>query len=312
MGNHEQRWRWIQKPMVISLCGRLTGRGSSALSSKTLSKKNIVTDWLAAGHFLCTPPVEVQRQRFCSGSCGRKSNGVPCQPPGTRLLEQYLSKQSENDLLWIREEFWQYQRISARQTAYPVMVWPYTLAVSSFGAKNLNRSHPSDGLAQWVQSDGDKWELFRHTGGASNKTLVLRLDDLQEFVEPLQRRRVIVAQDAAACQRQMQMVACRTRLTNHLPDSRAAFGIHALSPKVSRNWLYFGVLRIDSGVVAAMAGNPSSPYLKRLTSVKRHHLAFFVMCKACDIKGASDASIASRFHNIGALHSDSSICAILR
>ena len=61
--------------------------------------------------------------------------------------------------------------------------------LESFGAKNLNRSATtSDGLAQWVQSDGDKWGIDTGTTGGAGygQVTILRLDDLQEFVEPLQ------------------------------------------------------------------------------------------------------------------------------
>ena len=58
-----------------------------------------------------------------------------------------------------------------------------------------------------------------------------------------------------------------------------------------------------------MARNSSRPYLKKLTSVKDIIFALCDVLKACDIKGASDASIANPIpHNIGALIQDSSIC----
>ena len=88
------------------------------------------------------------------------------------------------------------------------------------------------------------------------------------------------------------------------PDSRVLLLGSIPSPKSPQNRFW--------GVVAALYGE------KLLTSIpekidfcKRHHLALCDVLKACDIKGASDASIANPIpHNIGALIQDSSICAI--
>ena len=85
------------------------------------------------------------------------------------------------------------------------------------------------------------------------------------------------------------------------------------SPKSREIGFYFGNPQNRFWrVVAALYGEkPLKSIPEKIDFCKRHHLALCDVLKACDIKGASDASIANPVpHNIGALIQDSSICAI--
>ena len=99
------------------------------------------------------------------------------------------------------------------------------------------------------------------------------------------------------------------------PDSRVLLLGSMPSPKSREIGFYFGNPQNRFWrVVAALYGEkPLQSISEKIDFCKRHHLALCDVLKACDIKGASDASIANPIpHNIGALIQDSSICAILR
>ena len=97
------------------------------------------------------------------------------------------------------------------------------------------------------------------------------------------------------------------------PDSRVLLLGSMPSPKSREIGFYFGNPQNRFWrVVAALYGEkPLKSIPEKIDFCKRHHLALCDVLKACDIKGASDASIANPVpHNIGALIQDSSICAI--
>ena len=97
------------------------------------------------------------------------------------------------------------------------------------------------------------------------------------------------------------------------PDSRVLLLGSMPSPKSREIGFYFGNPQNRFWrVVAALYGEkPLTSISEKIDFCKRHHLALCDVLKACDIKGASDASIANPVpHNIGALIQESSICAI--
>ena len=196
MGNHEQLALQALAPeanIEAQFMWQINGGDATLAELKTLSEEEYseLIDWLQALPLYTT--VEVQGRDFVLVHAGVKSNDVPVPTSWDKAsLEQYLSKQSENDLLWIREDFWQHPTdFRTSDASYPIVICGHTPTplLESFGAKNLNRSATtSDGLAQWVQSDGDKWGIDTGTTGGAGygQVTILRLDDLQEFVEPLQ------------------------------------------------------------------------------------------------------------------------------
>lgn len=196
MGNHEQLALQALDPQAdieTQFMWQINGGDATLAELKSLPEEEYceLIGWLHALPLYAT--VEVEGRDFVLVHAGVKHNGVPLPTTWDKTtLEQYLSKQSENDLLWIREEFWQYPTdFRTSDTSYPIIICGHTPTplLASFGAKNLNRSATTpDGLAQWVQSDGDKWGIDTGTTGGAGygQVTILRLDDLQEFVEPLQ------------------------------------------------------------------------------------------------------------------------------
>lgn len=97
------------------------------------------------------------------------------------------------------------------------------------------------------------------------------------------------------------------------PDSRVLLLGSMPSPKSREIGFYFGNPQNRFWrVVATLYGEkPLQSIPEKIDFCKRHYLALCDVLKACDIKGASDASIANPVpYNIGALIQDSSICAI--
>ena len=196
MGNHEQLALQALAPeanIEAQFMWQINGGDATLAELKTLSEEEYceLIAWLQALPLYAI--VEVQGKDFVLVHAGVKSNDVPVPTSWDKAsLEQYLSNQSENDLLWIREDFWQNPTdFRTSDALYPIVICGHTPTplLESFGAKNLNRSATtSDGLAQWVQSDGDKWGIDTGTTGGAGygQVTILRLDDLQEFVEPLQ------------------------------------------------------------------------------------------------------------------------------
>ena len=196
MGNHEQLALQALAPKAnieAQFMWQINGGDATLAELKTLSEEEYceLIAWLQALPLYAI--VEVQGKDFVLVHAGVKSNDVPVPTSWDKAsLEQYLSNQSENDLLWIREDFWQNPTdFRTSDASYPIVICGHTPTplLESFGAKNLNRSATtSDGLAQWVQSDGDKWGIDTGTTGGAGygQVTILRLDDLQEFVEPLQ------------------------------------------------------------------------------------------------------------------------------
>ena len=196
MGNHEQLALQALAPeanIEAQFMWQINGGDATLAELKTLSEEEYceLIAWLQALPLYAI--VEVQGRDFVLVHAGVKSNDVPVPTSWDKAsLEQYLSEQSENDLLWIREDFWQNPTdFRTSDASYPIVICGHTPTplLESFGAKNLNRSATaSDGLAQWVQSDGDKWGIDTGTTGGAGygQVTILRLDDLQEFVEPLQ------------------------------------------------------------------------------------------------------------------------------
>lgn len=97
------------------------------------------------------------------------------------------------------------------------------------------------------------------------------------------------------------------------PDSRVLLLGSMPSPKSREIGFYFGnpQNRFWRVVTTLYGEKPLQSIPEKIDFCKRHHIALCDVLKACDIKGASDASIANPVpHNIGALIQNSSICAI--
>ena len=117
MGNHEQlalQALNLKADIETQFMWQINGGDATLTELKTLPEEEYceLIGWLQALPLYAI--VEVQGRDFVLVHAGVKSNGVPLPTTWNKVsLEQYLSKQSENDLLWIREEFWQLRRQAA-------------------------------------------------------------------------------------------------------------------------------------------------------------------------------------------------------
>lgn len=106
--------------------------------------------------------------------------------------EAYLKAQSGDDLTWIREEFWGAEKgLSGEDGEGPIVVCGHTptpyldMMTTALDRPALNE----DGRAQMVRvgADRDRWDIDAGAAGGSSfgQVLILRLDDEQEFYEPI-------------------------------------------------------------------------------------------------------------------------------
>lgn len=101
----------------------------------------------------------------------------------------YLAAQDGEDLTWIRDEFWGASRGLSGAGSGPVVIaghtpTPYLERMTS----RLDRSPVGpDGLARMVRVGGDRWDVDCGAAGGVGfgQVLVLRLDDGEEFYEPV-------------------------------------------------------------------------------------------------------------------------------
>lgn len=102
----------------------------------------------------------------------------------------YLSAQDGEDLSWIREEFWGAPHgLSREDGSGPIVVAGHTpTPYLERMTKDIDRS-PMDerGLAQMVRVGKDRWDIDCCAAGGHGigQVLVLRLDDGEEFYEPV-------------------------------------------------------------------------------------------------------------------------------
>ncbi len=107
-------------------------------------------------------------------------------------VDAYLAAQSVEDLTWIREEFWGAERgLSSRDGSGPVVVAGHTpTPYLERMASSLDRpAVGEDGLARMVRvgERRDRWDVDCGAAGGAGygQVLILRLDDGEEFYEPV-------------------------------------------------------------------------------------------------------------------------------
>ena len=101
----------------------------------------------------------------------------------------FLAAQDGEDLTWIRDEFWGAPRGLGGSGEGPVVIaghtpTPYLARMAS----RLDRDPVGeDGLARMVRVGGDRWDVDCGAAGGAGfgQVLVLRLDDGEEFYEPV-------------------------------------------------------------------------------------------------------------------------------
>lgn len=102
----------------------------------------------------------------------------------------YLRAQDPEDLSWIREEFWGSPRgLSAEEGPAPVVIAGHTpTPYLERMAHELDRAPvDDDGLARMVRVGALRWDIDCCAAGGAGlgQVLVLRLDDGEEFYEPV-------------------------------------------------------------------------------------------------------------------------------
>ncbi len=105
-------------------------------------------------------------------------------------VEGFLARQDPEDLLWIREDFWGARAgLAGSDAAGPIVVCGHTpTPYLDRMTRDLDRpALGEDGLARMVRVGGDRWDVdCAAAGGAGlGQVLVLRLDDGEEFYEPV-------------------------------------------------------------------------------------------------------------------------------
>lgn len=106
--------------------------------------------------------------------------------------DAYLAAQDDEDLTWIREEFWGApDGLSGEDGAGPIVVAGHTPTPYLERMASVTDRSPvgEDGLARMVRvgEKHDRWDIDAGAAGGAGfgQVLVLRLDDGEEFYEPV-------------------------------------------------------------------------------------------------------------------------------
>lgn len=142
----------------------------------------------------------VQNRPYILVHAGIRAGVSPVPPVWTlETLRAFVENQQEDDLLWIREDFWSRPTgLIDAEGRGPIVICGHTPTpyLASVGGSDFNRSAQNkEGLAQYIRAGAtpatgnvhDKWGIDTGTvGGAGyGQATVIRLDDTMEFVEPL-------------------------------------------------------------------------------------------------------------------------------
>ena len=111
---------------------------------------------------------------------------------GDAAAATYLAAQAPDDLTWVREEFWGAEKgLSGDDGTGPVVVAGHTpTPYLAHMAASLDRDPVGpDGLARMVRvgAERDRWDVDCGAAGGAGygQVLVLRLDDGEQFYEPV-------------------------------------------------------------------------------------------------------------------------------
>ena len=102
----------------------------------------------------------------------------------------YLAAQTDEDLTWVREEFWGAPRgLSGEDGSGPIVIAGHTpTPYLEHMATEMDRAPlGEDGLARMVRVGTDRWDIDCCAAGGHGigQVLVLRLEDEEEFYEPV-------------------------------------------------------------------------------------------------------------------------------
>ena len=167
--------------------GGVTSEGLEALSADERAE---LLDWVS------TRPrsarVRVGGRLYLLAHAGVNPGVVTPEAWDDDAAAAYLAAQSAEDLTWIREEFWGAPHgLSGEDGTGPVVVAGHTpTPYLERMACELDRSPVGDdGLARMVRAgaERDRWDVDCGAAGGAGfgQVLVLRLDDGEEFYEPV-------------------------------------------------------------------------------------------------------------------------------
>lgn len=193
MGNHEDLMISCldnpHDPLATMNWGINGGAATSdGLANMDLDEVNELVDWVR-GLPRWEQAVAGERRYLLVHAGVRLSQPVP-DTWDDESAAAYLSAQDGEDLSWIREEFWGApEGLSGSDGRGPVVVAGHTpTPYLEHMATEMDRAPlGEDGLARMVRVGTDRWDIDCCAAGGHGigQVLVLRLEDEEEFYEPV-------------------------------------------------------------------------------------------------------------------------------
>lgn len=193
MGNHEDLMISCLSAPEDMLAAMNWGMNGGAATSEGLAEMdadeaNELVDWIR-GLPRWAQTVVGERRYLLVHAGVRLSAPVP-EAWDDAAVAAYLDAQDGEDLSWIREDFWGAPAgLSGEDGSGPVVVAGHTpTPYLERMASGLDRpAVGEDGLARMVRVGDDRWDVDCCAAGGAGlgQVLVLRLDDGEEFYEPV-------------------------------------------------------------------------------------------------------------------------------
>ena len=193
MGNHEDLMMACMSDLRDDLAMMNWGLNGGASTSAGLSElgedeANELLDWVR--ELPRWASVRVGDRLYLLVHAGVRMGVMEPEAWGDAAVSAFFSAQDPEDLAWIREDFWGAAHgLSGADGSGPIVIaghtpTPYLERMSS----DCDRSAlDSEGLARMVRVGRDRWDIDCCAAGGHGvgQVLVLRLDDGEEFYEPV-------------------------------------------------------------------------------------------------------------------------------
>ncbi|HJA28857.1 MAG TPA: serine/threonine protein phosphatase [Candidatus Olsenella pullicola] len=193
MGNHEDLMisclNHPRDPLATMNWGINGGAATSdGLANMDLDEANELVDWVRG-----LPRWEqavVGERRYLLVHAGVRLSLPAPESWDDESAAAYLDAQDGEDLSWIREEFWGSPRgLSGDDGSGPIVIAGHTpTPYLEHMASSCDRAPVGkDGRARMVRVGGDRWDIDCCAAGGYGlgQVLVLRLEDEEEFYEPV-------------------------------------------------------------------------------------------------------------------------------
>lgn len=193
MGNHEDLMIDCVNNPGDGLAAMNWGLNGGAMTSAGLSEieddeASELLGWVAGlPRWSCA---RVAGRLFLFVHAGVRLGHVAPEAWGDAAVETFFSSQDPEDLTWIREDFWgAAEGLSGGDACGPVIVAGHTpTPYLERMAHEVDRpAVGADGLARMVRVGADRWDVdsAAAAGAGLGQVLVLRLEDEEEFYEPV-------------------------------------------------------------------------------------------------------------------------------